>query len=173
MPRSKKMKAWLVTWEWMSDSAEVADRIATILPPRMSPERVAEFIEFLYTRTTSNAAELAAIAKHPATNPYRAQMNVVGGVRHSDMLVCGAHPWLYARKVSELQVEMNTEGFETVSWREPNTWRMKPDESGLEVNSEGEPDRTTRRIQGPLSDELIWDRQSDSWATGFQPSADR
>ena len=135
----------------------------------MSPDRVTDIIEFLYARTTSNAAELAVIAKHPSANPYRVEKQVVGGVRHGGMLVCGAHPWLYARKVSELQVETNTEGFETVSWREPNTWRMKSDGSGIEPHSEGKHHRVIRRIRGALSDESIWDRLTGSWKHGFEP----
>jgi hypothetical protein len=150
------MRAWLITWEWMSESAEVADRIATILPPRWSPNRVSDVLEQLYALSISNVEELAAWAKSPKNNPYPAKTED----NHADVLVCGSHPWLYARKVSKLTVIRLDSGYERVSWVETDRYRMKADRSGVELAHRGQPDSVTRVVRGILSTENVWDRGS-------------
>ena len=161
------MRAWLVTWEWMSESGEVADRIATILPSQWSPDRVRDIVEQLYALSISNVEELAALARRPKNNPYpaRAESN------HADMLVCGSHPWLYARKVSDLKVERTEAGFERVSWIEPDRYRLRSDESGIELAQKGRADVITRVIQGPLTREGVWDRIAGRRKPDFRPPA--
>jgi hypothetical protein len=148
------MRAWLITWESNSESAEVADEIAAILPPRWSSERVGATMEQLYALWSSNLRELAAYAKTPNANPYR----VTSVDNHADMLVCGAHPWLYGRKVSDFKVAVNPSGFETASWREPDRYRMKPDQTGIELAQRGLLSSVVRIVRGPLSQESVWDR---------------
>jgi hypothetical protein len=140
----------------MGESAEVADRIAAILPPRWSPARVTDFMEQFYALHNSNVAELAALAKHPKDNPYPVSTES----NHADMLLCGAHPWLYARKVSELTVRKLDSGYEHVSWVEPDRYGMKPDKSGVELAHKGKPDSVTRMVRGALSTEMVWDRST-------------
>ena len=108
------MRAWLITWDNTSESAEIVDEIAAILSPRWSPERVSDLMEQLYALNTSNLGELAAYAKKPKSNPYR----VTTIDNHTDMLVCGHHPWLYGRKVSDFTVVRDSAGFECASWRD-------------------------------------------------------
>ena len=105
------MKAWLVTWDWASDAAALADEIAAILPPRWSPERVAGFVEFLYGQITSTPTELAAYAKDRSNNPYPAEL------RDFDRISCGANPFLFARAVSNLTIKQSDDRLDTISWR--------------------------------------------------------
>lgn len=162
------MKAWLVTWDWMADAAAVADRVAAILRPRMTPRQVAETVELLYARATSTLAEVAAYAKHPKTNPYRAKALEINGLVQGDHFVCGHHPWLYARKVSDLVVAKDpTTGLESINWKEPDTYRLKDDESGIEVAAEGRRDSFMRQVSGPVLDDLIWDGGTKTWKDGF------
>jgi hypothetical protein len=147
------MRAWLITWDSTSESAEVADEIAAVLPPRWSPQRVSDVMEQLYALRSSNLTELASYAKNPKTNPYRPQTVD----NHADMLTCGHHPWLYARKVSDFNVKVGPRGLETATWREPNRYRMKADGSGIELAHEGTESSTARIIRGPLSNEGVWD----------------
>ena len=148
------MNAWLVTWEWMSESAEVADRIATILPSRWSPARVSDVVQNLYDLSGSNLDELASIARNPKNNPYK----VKAVDNHADMLAVGAHPWLYARKVSKFSVHRLPSGFETASWLEPNRCRMRADGREIEIAHVGVTHTITRAVNGILSQEAVWDR---------------
>lgn len=154
----------------MSDSAAVADRIAAILPPQWSDERVADFVEFLYARATSNVRELASYAKKRKNNPYPAKVgDVINDVPHGGRIHCGAHPWLYARQVSDLEVDVEKKtGLEIVSWREPDQMKWKADRRSVEVAQEGATVKHTRQITGPLSDEEIWDRKTRKWKNGFK-----
>ncbi len=154
------MKAWLVTWDWLSDSAAVADKIAAIYPPRWSDSKALEHVELLYALHTSSVEELAAYAKKPTANPYRAEK---GG----PFITCGDHPWLVARQVADLQTR-DENGLETVSWKEPDRYRAGPD--GLPVKvQEGQTEKVTRRISGPLSSKPIWDRSAGRFKPGWGP----
>ena len=114
------MKAWLITWDWMSDAAAVADTVAAILSPRYSIERVTGIVEFLYAKRNSTASELVAYAGRPARNPYRAKGQFSGGI------TCGHHPWLHARLVHDLNVSTDTEtGVETITWTEPALYKPR------------------------------------------------
>jgi hypothetical protein len=146
------MKAWLITWEWMADSAAVADEVAAILNPRWSGARVAGIVEFLYAKCTATASELAAYAGRPARNPYRANQDF------NCHITCGHHPWLHARLVDDLAVSRDPEtGIETIAWTEPPLY--SPREHGPELVRARIPGKFVRRITGALSDELIWDRE--------------
>ncbi len=141
-----------------------------ILPPRMSSERVADIVEVSYARSNSNLSELAAYAKRRSANPYPAREGIEEfGVRQGDRIICGAHPWLYARKVDELSVTVDAEsGFEQISWVEPNAYRLKDDQSGIEVGRLGRDVSITRQRTGSVSDQLIWDRERGTWKSRIQ-----
>src|SRR3990172_10875275 len=117
------MKAWLITCEWIGDTVAVADKVAAILNPRWSGERVAGIVEFLYVKRYSTASELAAYAGRKARNPYRAERDFSSGI------TCGHNPSLHARIVDDLQVSENAEtGIETITWIELPIY--KPREHG-------------------------------------------
>ncbi len=159
------MKAWLVTWDWVSDSAVVADKIAAIYPPRWSDSKASEHVELLYALHTSTVEELAAYAKKPTANPYRAK-------KDGPFITCGDHPFLVARHVADLKITRDENGLETVSWKEPDRCRVDPDGPPVKVH-EGQPQRVKRRISGPLSSKLIWDRSAGRlkhcWGPGEIP----
>ena len=58
-----KQKAWLLTWEWAGQHAAVEDRIAGILRPRLSQEKVGEIVETIYAIHVSSVSELAYYAR--------------------------------------------------------------------------------------------------------------
>lgn len=146
------MKAWLVTWDWTSDAAAVADEVAAILSPRYSIARVASLVEFLYAKRSATASELAAYAGKAARNPYRINGEFSGG------MTCGHHPWLHARMVHDLQVSTDQKsGIETITWTEPPLF--KPGKKGLEMVRGKLAGKSVRKIVGPLSDEFIYDRE--------------
>jgi hypothetical protein len=150
------MRAWLITWEWTAHSAEVANRIGAILPPRWSPARVSDVLEQLYALHRCTSTELAACAKHPKSNPYRA----TSVDNYGDGLSCWAHPWLFARKVLDLYITTVTSGIETVSWHELDTYRMNSERTTLELASPGTDEAVTRIMHGSRSSQLKWDRST-------------
>lgn len=154
------MRAWLVTWEWTSPSAEVADRVAAVLPPRWTTERVASVIELLYAQATSSVRELAAYAKNPKANPYRAEI-VDGGRVH-----CGHHPFLLAVPVRDLRITVEDEtGPESLSWHTMPVYG-RGDPGPVQISS-GRPDSYRRSIMGPICNELTWDRASGARKAKF------
>lgn len=163
------MKAWLVTWDWMSDSEAVADRVLTIVSSRKSAERVAELVEFLYSQATSTLAELAAYARSPKNRAYRAKtVEMINGVPHGDRITCGAHPWLYARLVTDLRIARDPEtSVEQVSWTEPPTFRFSEDGSRIVEDAPGQRDFVRRVIVGPPSSAAIWDRVAGTFRPEF------
>ena len=155
------MKAWLVTWDWAGDAAAVADKIASIFPPQWPDDTVKRHVECLYALATSTAQELAAYAKRPSDSPYRARWD-------SPFISCGHNPFLVARRVSELKVVREGDGFEAISWREPDRWRIN-EEGHPEKSAEGQTYFTKRRIRGPLSSVPIWDRGAGRFVSGWGP----
>jgi hypothetical protein len=156
------VRAWLVTWEWASDSAAVFDRVAAILNPRLSATKVAEYVEFLYALATSNAEQLAENAKNRKNNPDRAQIEISG------QIICGHHPWLRAQGVKDLKVIRDSAtGLETLTWHTLPVYRLGP--AGRETVSSGRTQTSARRIVGPLSHELAWDRMAGKFKPGYTP----
>lgn len=145
------MRAWLVTWEWTSPSAEVVDHVAAILPPRWTSERVSTVVELLYAQATSTLSELAAYAKNVKANPYRAKVDSSGRVH------CGHHPFLLAAPVKDLTVTVDDlTGCERISWHTMPVFGHS--DAGPVQISPGRPAAFQRTIKGPLSSELTWDR---------------
>ena len=158
------MRAWLITWEWASDSGAVFDRIAAVLNPRLAIRTVMEHVEFLYALSTSSVENLAAYARNRKNNPYPAQLEVSGHV------ICGAHPWLRAQGVKDFKVASDDEtGRETVSWHTLPIYRLGP--NGRETVSGGRPESHVRMVVGPLSRELAWDRMKGAFKDGYVPRA--
>jgi hypothetical protein len=157
------MRAWLVTWDWTGDAAAVADKAAAILNPRWSYDHVAGILEFLHTKRFAVASELADYAGSPTNNPYRSKIDL------NSRIECGGHPYLFARLVDELSVSRNPENLiETIMWTEPPIYG--PVENGVaEIVRAAMPGQTVvRRISGPLSDELIYDRGHGRFKPGWE-----
>jgi hypothetical protein len=159
------LRAWLVTWEWASDSAAVFDRVAAILNPHYSVKHVADYVEFLYVIATSSLSEQAAYAKRSSNNPFRAEIDFNGHVR------CGHHPWLHAQPVQDLIIRRAEEtAVETLEWHTQPIYRpapLSPDK--VEKVSDGLRETVTRRVVGPVSFQLGWDRLAGTFTEGFEP----
>ncbi len=152
--RGRGIRAWLATWEWSSESAEVVDRIATVLPSRWSEARVKDVIDHLYAFHSHNAVDMTALAKNGGIMPLSTRH------KYSDdsNLYCGSHPELRIRKVSRLRVETLVSGYERVSWTEPDRYRFDEETGAIELTHKGRTRSTTRIVRGPLRWDLVWDR---------------
>jgi len=144
-----KQKAWLLTWEWIGEHAAVEDRIAGILRPRLSREKVSEIVEYLYAFHTYSLSELAYYARRPKDNPYKAQWE------HNHCF-CGHNPYLHANYVHELVVfEDPNSGLETIEWVYPALYKRDPQTLERRLVRGALKQSITRTITGPLSDRKI------------------
>ena len=117
------MAAWLITWEWMGNHAKVDNEVAAILNYRFSGEKVRQIVDLSYVNSQYSLRERIAYAKNKQDNPYPAQFHRLGGVPWLGRIHCGHNPYLYARLVDNLCVNVNNEGEEELTWKE----RYAPD----------------------------------------------
>lgn len=115
------MKAWLVTWDWAGEHARVEEPIAAIINPRTSAERAREMVEWIYVNSEYSLSERMQYANNRKFNPYPARLGSLEGVTWDGYIECGANPWLYARKVSDLQVTDDGNGNQKLTWVERST----------------------------------------------------
>jgi hypothetical protein len=116
------MKAWLITWEWVGDHAKVKKSIVAIMSFRSSAHRMRETVEQIYVNERYSLGERVEYAKSKKSNPYRAYLGTYKGAHCLWEVYCGHNPHLYARIVSDLKVEINRNGKETLTWKEPRDW---------------------------------------------------
>ena len=117
----RKMKAWLVTWEWCGEHAKRDDKIAAIFNPRFGGVRVRELVEFLYANEYTLSERMDLARGRP--NPYPAKFGTLDDVPWDGEIICGHNPYLRGRLVEDLTVQRDANGKETANWKE----RPKPD----------------------------------------------
>jgi len=145
------MNAWLLTW--VCNTAKVEEQLVAILTSRRSDASVAELMELLVLRANSTARSVAYYANRRRELVYKAQTPLaINRVPHGERILCGHDPWLYGRKVSELEVQVDeASNQEVVTWREPNDFRWTDgSERGIEIAKQGER-KSLRRPNRPLS----------------------
>lgn len=119
-----------MTWEWIGDHAKPERKVAEVLNPRMSPERVREIVELVYHRDSSLAEKMRwRLCKQ--IQPYPAEFQTIDGVPWKGQVVCGHNPSLLARLVDDLKVDFGAEGTEQASWTERCTVREMTDKMRL------------------------------------------
>lgn len=121
------MEVWLITWEWMGESATTKNKIIHILDSSKTPQEVAEIVELLYAQFSYTIGEIAHFTADPSANPYKSQISETAP--GYPRIICGHHPWLEARRVKDLSVESSDDDFhETVTWSEQmasGEWRQE------------------------------------------------
>ena len=117
--RQKKVRplptAWLVTWEWVGDHAQVDEPIVAILNYRYTGRRVRDIVEQLYATSKYSIAERLLVAKNPRNNPYPPQFAVLNGGTYESSLTCGHNPYLHARIVTNLHLA-EEDGVQKLRW---------------------------------------------------------
>ena len=117
--RTRKVKAWLVTWEWSGNHAKRDEKVAAIFDSRLSPERVRSFVEVLYAHEMYTLSERVAwFVGNKKRNPYPAEFVRLEGVPWEGEINCGHNPHLRARLVDDLTVERGQDGKETATWKD-------------------------------------------------------
>lgn len=151
------MNAWLITWEGTSEKLNDENRLFAIIGARRSIEFIVDILEFLYLRASSNASEMAYLVTRPRKKHFKAEMSqLINGVPHGDRILCGHNPWLYARKVTELNVVIAEEsGAEHVTWREPPIFKWTDQSKmNIEIAQTGEIKSLIRSSDKRVSREL-------------------
>ena len=117
--KPRKIKAWLVTWEWSGNHAKRDKKVAATFDSRLSPERVRAFIEVLYAYETYTLSEkITAFVDNRRRNPYPAEFLKLDGGSREGEIHCGHNPYLRARLVDDLTVERGQDGVETATWKD-------------------------------------------------------
>jgi hypothetical protein len=153
--QTEGITAWLVTWDWADDAAAVSDAVAAILNSRVSQKQVAWFVEQIHALHTANAAELAAFARDPGSNPYRATVD-------NGRIYCGENPMVAALKVQELLVSTDADTrLEVISWTEVHA---ATDGSGGERRVKKQ---FRRRVAGPMTVLPVWSQDEGRFVPGW------
>lgn len=134
MKRSSKAKlkrAWLLTWEWLGDHAQVKDKFVAIISSRYGNETVKSFIEQYYTSNYLAWYEQISYAKSKKHCPYKVQSGTVNVsatlqkeaslppyVLFSDSMMIGGNPWLWGRIVYDVESGIDQDGIEYLKWIE-------------------------------------------------------
>lgn len=149
------MNAWLLTWDGTSPKITDENRIIGIIGSRRSKNFVADLVEFIYSRNTSSASDMAYIANRPKQKPFQAEKTqIINGVPHGERIICGHNPWIYARKVRNLRITQEDD-FEIVTWREPDNYQWKNKQKmEIVVEKKGSTRKLKRSTEHRLSREM-------------------
>lgn len=152
------MNAWLITWQWFGNHAKVDDPLVTVFSARKPAKSIAEFVETLYLMTSCTAEGLAYFLNRANKIPYKAvEGEIINGIPHGDRIRCGHNPWIYARKVSKLTIEINKgKGTEIISWQEPPVFKWK-DEQRMDIVLDKEGNRM--KLERKLATIIKWINQ--------------
>jgi hypothetical protein len=112
------ISAWLVTWEHAAGHVKPQEKVAAVLSPRLSGQKVLEVVELLYANAEYDPSDRIAIAKSRKNNPYKAEFGWLEGMRWEGHIVCGHNPMLEARRVRNLRAVPNATGQERFDWDE-------------------------------------------------------
>lgn len=128
------MNAWLLTWEG-TDLRITQDRmLIAILSSRRSFSSVEYLADVLYLRNYGTGHDMRYLANRKKQKFYACTRTANGG------FVVGNNPFVYGRQVSELKVIIDkTTNMETVSWKEPASYRQVPEQNyAIEMVDGGE-----------------------------------
>ena len=114
--RQKNVRAWLITWEGNHGRE---DNIAMLLRPETAESRVAHLTAMLYANALGTFEDRLAyiVERDPFNHPYRPWRGSPDGRELDGHFMCGANPYLYARRVEGITIE-KTERTEMLRWRE-------------------------------------------------------
>jgi hypothetical protein len=76
-------------------------------------------VEQIYVNERYSLSERIAYAKNRKTNPYPAYFGTFKNADCAWEVYCGHNPYLYARLVDDLKVELDSNGKEMLIWKEP------------------------------------------------------
>lgn len=114
--RTRPMTAWLIVWESAGNHAAVDNPYVDIVSMRKSVRYIQDYVQRLHDTKCLSFSERVSTAKYskPARPPYE---TIVVQSRHGTEIHCGHNPYLVAKPVRNLVVEVNPDtGEEMLSW---------------------------------------------------------
>ncbi len=132
------MKAWLVTWQWISPSQKMAHPVIAMFSLHKSEKFVSHFVQQYHLMASLTGPSIAYCMNRTAKITHKVRhVERINGVLHRDRIRCGDDPFIYARKVTELEVREDGSA-QVFSWREPPTRRFNTSLTATEVDREGD-----------------------------------
>ncbi len=129
--RATLKRAWLLTWEWAGEHAEMKDKFAAIISSRYNDGTVKQILEQYYVRGFLSLHEQFAYAKSKKHCPYKVEnltievserlqevSSLPSRVPFSESLIIGGNPWLWGRIVYNLETWVDKKGIEHLKWKE-------------------------------------------------------
>ena len=117
--RTRKVKAWLVTWEWRGEHAKRKEKVTDVFDSRLSSGRVRWALELLYAHEMYTLGErIDWFVGNRRRNPYPAEFIKLEGVPWEGEIHCGDNPYLRARLVDELTIQRGQDGSEMPTWKD-------------------------------------------------------
>ena len=114
--------AELVDWaESVLMDGELAEpdvEVLSAVVARLGVADVRAFVEQLFADSICTYEERLKYLGRPRSWPYPALNDEVYGKKAPNRIKCGYNPFLYARRVKDLRVEMDLDGFERLLWEE-------------------------------------------------------
>lgn len=117
-------KAWIITWR---DDRQLPfkDEVAAFCNSRMSEKRVGEIMQRIFNDRNCNFSEKLDIAagRNDALQDYcGVHYGDLNGVKWTGALFCGisVNPYLYARIVTNIVIQVDDGGNEVPQWIEPS-----------------------------------------------------
>ena len=105
-----------MTWEHEGDHALPERKIAAVLKPQLSGQRVRELVEFLYASLEYRPFEQLEITLGLKSNPYPAIFGSLQGLPWEGEVTCGHNPFLFTRLVDDLIISAGGK----------STWQERP-----------------------------------------------
>ena len=116
--RESLRSAWLVTWEWSGDHARVEDPVVALFNRPWDGKAVRLIVEQLYSALKYSISDKFAVARNRKNTPYPAQARDIDGIPWLGEISCGNNPWLRARIVENVRLEIDTNGRRILNWDE-------------------------------------------------------
>ena len=113
---TRPMTAWLIKWNWMGDHAAVDEPYVDIVSARRSQEYISKYVQRLYGVFHHSLTERTDFERYrdQQERPYLVRRDMT---RTGLVITVGHNPFLKARKVRNLVVEVDAEtGQDIVTW---------------------------------------------------------
>ena len=123
------MRAWMIQWRHSDIDDPAKNQPVTFVNPRFGAGAVARIVEALYSLKLT-LRDRASAAKQGGHVPWSVRTE-------NNQVTCGHNPWLWARKVKDIEFEVDPDTEQGVlRWTEIPLFVRGPD--GLPVEERGD-----------------------------------
>src|SRR5437588_795129 len=123
---SRKRAAWVITWDWFSETRKPRRLLLHILQPRWKVSRVLEHMKFLYLNS-----ELFLPSERLRFLSEKAWRGLIH--QEGPRIIIGDNPILVGSWVHDLRIERVAARGQVVRWTQPAGLRFLPGSNQLET----------------------------------------